>query len=156
MNFIEDLPSLPNIALRTANTTRVNLNNRRGNAPICWMSRDAIHPRRRSRDRQQGMSRPQQLISSLNCTRLGRTIRQVLASEPVQKPIQVHGWVKSVRLQKRVAFAMVHDGTTSKSLQVVFQNPVHAKASVIFHFLHGILIYIFLKRKDCQPVPASA
>ncbi|KAI9465890.1 asparaginyl-tRNA synthetase [Lactarius psammicola] len=73
------------------------------------------------------MSGPQQLISSLNCTRLGRTIRQVLASEPVRKPIQVHGWVKSVRLQKRVAFAMVHDGTTSKSLQVVFQNPVHAK-----------------------------
>lgn len=70
-------------------------------------------------------------ISSLNYARLGRTIRQVLASEPIQESIQVHGWVKSVRLQKRVAFAMVHDGTTSKSLQVVFQNPVHAKVSVV-------------------------
>lgn len=70
-------------------------------------------------------------VSSLSCARLGTTIRQVLASKPTQQPIQVHGWVKSVRLQKRVAFAMVHDGTTSKSLQVVFQNPVHAKASVI-------------------------
>jgi hypothetical protein len=103
---------------------------------------------RQSRDRQQGMFRSQRLISSLNCTQLGRTIRQVLASGPVQKPIQVHGWVKSVRLQKRVAFAMVHDGTTSKSLQVVFQNPIHAKASVIFYFLHGMLIYILMKRKD--------
>ncbi|KAI9441417.1 asparaginyl-tRNA synthetase [Lactarius indigo] len=73
------------------------------------------------------MSRPQKLISSLKCARLGRTIRQVLASRPVHEPVQVHGWVKSVRLQKRVAFAMVHDGTTSKSLQVVFQNPALAK-----------------------------
>ena len=100
------------------------------------------------RDRHGDMSKPQQLISSLNCTRLGRTIRQVLASEPVQKPIQVHGWVKSVRLQKRVAFAMVHDGTTSKSLQVVFQNPIHAKVSVILYFLRGTLIYNLPKRKD--------
>lgn len=74
-----------------------------------------------------GMSR---LVSSLNCARLGTTIRQLLAEKPIQKPIQVHGWVKSVRLQKRVAFAMIHDGTTSKSLQVVFQNPAHAKVSV--------------------------
>lgn len=87
------------------------------------MIRDPLPPSTHS-----GMSR---FVSSLSCARLGTTIRQVLASKPTQQPIQVHGWVKSVRLQKRVAFAMVHDGTTSKSLQVVFQNPVHAKASVI-------------------------
>ncbi|KAH9975369.1 hypothetical protein BGW80DRAFT_1436562 [Lactifluus volemus] len=69
------------------------------------------------------MSRPQRLISS----RLGKTVRQVLASKPDKETIQVHGWVKSVRLQKRIAFAMIHDGTTSKSLQVVFQDPKYAK-----------------------------
>ncbi|KAI0254616.1 asparaginyl-tRNA synthetase [Lactifluus subvellereus] len=72
------------------------------------------------------MSRLQRLISTLN-TQFGRTIRQVLVSKPGQETIQVHGWIKSVRLQKRIAFAMIHDGTTSKSLQVVFQNPAYAK-----------------------------
>ncbi len=87
-------------------------------------------------------------MSTSNFTRLGKTIRQVLASESLQKSIQVHGWVKSVRLQKRVAFAMIHDGTTSKSLQAVFQNPAQAKVSVISTFLRGILIYVLPKRKD--------
>ncbi|KAI0051374.1 asparaginyl-tRNA synthetase [Auriscalpium vulgare] len=55
--------------------------------------------------------------------RLGPTIRQVLASQPTEEVIQVHGWVRSVRLQKRVAFAMIHDGTCAQSLQVVFADP---------------------------------
>jgi asparaginyl-tRNA synthetase len=76
------------------------------------------------------MSRPQHLLAALNISRLGKTVRQVLASKPGKEKIQVHGWVKSVRLQKRIAFAMIHDGTTSKSLQAVFQDPEYAKMSV--------------------------
>ncbi|KAI0266566.1 asparaginyl-tRNA synthetase [Gloeopeniophorella convolvens] len=69
----------------------------------------------------------QHLVSALNPTRLGRTIRQILASKPSKEAVLVHGWVKSVRVQKRVAFAMIHDGTTVQNLQVVFQDPKLAK-----------------------------
>jgi hypothetical protein len=70
------------------------------------------------------------LVSRRNLTQLGGTIRQVLASNSNYETIQVHGWVKSVRIQKRIAFAMIHDGTTQKGLQAVFRNPTDAKVSV--------------------------
>ncbi|KAH9994719.1 asparaginyl-tRNA synthetase [Russula vinacea] len=73
------------------------------------------------------MSVSQKLLSRRNLIQLGGTIRQVLASKSNDETIHVHGWVKSVRLQKRIAFAMVHDGTTPKGLQAVFQNPTQAK-----------------------------
>lgn len=68
------------------------------------------------------------------------TIRQVLehASKNVnvesKKPeIAVHGWIKSVRRQKHVAFAQLSDGTdlNSRGLQVVFDDPTLADQSVI-------------------------
>jgi asparaginyl-tRNA synthetase len=65
-----------------------------------------------------------------NLTQLVGTIRQVLRSNSNDETIRVHGWVKSVRVQKTVAFAMIHDGTTQKALQVVFRNPTDAKVSV--------------------------
>ena len=70
------------------------------------------------------------LVSRRNLTQLGGTIRQLLASNSNDETIRVHGWVKSVRIQKRIAFAMLHDGTTQKGLQVVFRNPTDAKVSV--------------------------
>ena len=76
------------------------------------------------------MSKLHKLISTRSLTQLGRTIRQVLTSKSSKETIHVHGWVKSVRLQKRIAFAMIHDGTTPKGLQVVFRNPTDAKVSV--------------------------
>ncbi|KAI0319852.1 asparaginyl-tRNA synthetase [Amylostereum chailletii] len=51
------------------------------------------------------------------------TIRQLLAKKPSDVVVQVHGWVKSIRVQKRVAFAMIHDGTCAENLQVVFRDP---------------------------------
>ena len=63
-------------------------------------------------------------------TQLGRTIRQVLASKSSEEKIHVHGWVKSIRFQKRIAFAVIHDGSTPKSLQAVFRNPTDAKVLV--------------------------
>ncbi|KAG9053423.1 asparaginyl-tRNA synthetase, partial [Serendipita sp. 407] len=64
---------------------------------------------------------------------LPKTIRQLLAEGPrdVQedgsKPDEtvVRGWVKSVRRQKKIAFAQVSDGTDldARGLQVVFERP---------------------------------
>ena len=39
-------------------------------------------------------------VSRRNLTQLGGTIRQVLASNSNDETIRVHGWVKSVRVQK--------------------------------------------------------
>ena len=80
------------------------------------------------------MAGPQKLLSRRNLIQLGGTIRQVLASKSNDETIRVHGWVKSVRVQKRIAFAMVHDGTTPKSLQVIFRDPAHAKVSVFLSY----------------------
>ncbi|KAG8807860.1 asparaginyl-tRNA synthetase, partial [Serendipita sp. 399] len=63
---------------------------------------------------------------------LPKTIRQLLATEgdqvggePNSDTTVVHGWVKSVRRQKKVAFAQISDGTdlNSRGLQVVFEKP---------------------------------
>jgi hypothetical protein len=100
------------------------------------------------------MSGPQKLLSRRNLTQLGGTIRQVLASKPNDETIHVSGWVKSVRLQKRIAFAMIHDGTTPKALQVIFRNPTHAKVSVCSYYYTRIPTY-FLHKLDkwCKCLP---
>ena len=53
---------------------------------------------------------------------LHSTIRE-LAGKPVGEPVQVRGWVLSVRPQKRIAFIDVTDGTTVRALQVVTSDP---------------------------------
>ena len=96
------------------------------------------------------MSKPQ-LISARSLIQLGRTIRQVLTSKSSEETIRVHGWVKSVRLQKRIAFAMIHDGTTPKGLQVVFRNPTDAKLSVPSSRIRRTLTYSLQKvDKRCK------
>ncbi|KAF9267249.1 asparaginyl-tRNA synthetase [Marasmius fiardii PR-910] len=59
-------------------------------------------------------------------TALPPTIRQLLSSTPKHAEDGVHatvtGWIKSIRRQKRVSFAIVNDGTTSAGLQAVFPN----------------------------------
>lgn len=87
------------------------------------------------------------------------TIKQVLSA--YLKPhcehehaITVHGWIKSVRRQKNVSFAVVNDGTTLRGLQAVFlQNDAEqikrltAGASVR---LTGKLIESLGKGQDCE------
>jgi len=62
----------------------------------------------------------------LSTSTLPPTIRQLLAGKSHalsnSPPIQVHGWVKSVRRQKRIAFAAITDGSTSQPLQAVFTD----------------------------------
>ena len=44
----------------------------------------------------------------------------------VSKELVVNGWVKSIRKQKRVAFAAIGDGSTIHPLQAVFLKPEQA------------------------------
>jgi asparaginyl-tRNA synthetase len=54
--------------------------------------------------------------------KLPPTIRQLLATTNSQYSpiITVSGWIKSVRRQKNVAFAVLTDGSSSQGLQAVF------------------------------------
>ncbi|KIJ38891.1 hypothetical protein M422DRAFT_258298 [Sphaerobolus stellatus SS14] len=59
---------------------------------------------------------------------LPSTIKDVLSKPPPDEngytsPSTVYGWVKSVRRQKKVSFAVINDGTTLKGLQAVFLHP---------------------------------
>ncbi|KZV99479.1 asparaginyl-tRNA synthetase [Exidia glandulosa HHB12029] len=53
------------------------------------------------------------------------TIRQLFAAPVPTDPteITVNGWIKSVRRQKRMSFAVLADGTTDDGLQAVFSDP---------------------------------
>lgn len=56
---------------------------------------------------------------------LAPTIRQLLASPPplpAAASVTVNGWVKSIRRQKKVAFAVISDGSSDAGLQAVFTN----------------------------------
>ncbi|GBE85334.1 hypothetical protein BKA93DRAFT_735456 [Sparassis latifolia] len=60
-------------------------------------------------------------------TSLPPTIRQLLSSH-VSAPVEVTGWVKSVRRQKNIAFAVISDGSSDRGLQAVFTNTDLAKS----------------------------
>ena len=49
------------------------------------------------------------------------TVAQRLKQDEDAKNITVNGWVRSVRKQKRVAFAAISDGSTIDSLQAVLK-----------------------------------
>ncbi|KAH9901343.1 asparaginyl-tRNA synthetase [Cubamyces lactineus] len=57
------------------------------------------------------------------------TIRQLLATPPSAPAaaIQINGWVKSIRRQKKVAFAVISDGSSEPGLQAVFTDVTLAK-----------------------------
>eukprot|EP00041_Stephanoeca_diplocostata_P026994 m.736407 g.736407 ORF g.736407 m.736407 type:complete len:580 (-) comp23095_c0_seq34:1526-3265(-) len=44
--------------------------------------------------------------------------------------VVIHGWVQSLRKQKRVAFATLTDGSTAQPLQVVFTDPDHCSPAL--------------------------
>ncbi|KAH9946855.1 hypothetical protein B0H21DRAFT_790666 [Amylocystis lapponica] len=57
------------------------------------------------------------------------TIRQLLSTHipAPASPVNVTGWIKSVRRQKNVAFAVISDGSSDKGLQAVFAQADLAK-----------------------------
>jgi hypothetical protein len=72
------------------------------------------------------LAHPQTCINNISrrcLSSLPLTIRQIFQKPPSEGsgPLQVHGWIKSVRKQKRIAFAEIRDGTTHQSLQAVIQ-----------------------------------
>jgi asparaginyl-tRNA synthetase len=55
--------------------------------------------------------------------------------------VHVHAWVKSIRRQKRVAFAELSDGSTLGGLQAVFGDVEMAKGFVFGLVTLAILWY---------------
>ncbi|OJD38070.1 asparaginyl-trna synthetase [Diplodia corticola] len=60
--------------------------------------------------------------------RLASSISRLLARPRHGERVCVDGWVRSVRKQKRIAFAAVGDGSSLAPLQVVFDDPEQARA----------------------------
>ncbi|KKY20128.1 putative asparaginyl-trna synthetase [Diplodia seriata] len=60
--------------------------------------------------------------------RLASSISRLLARPRQGERVCVNGWVRSVRKQKRIAFAAVGDGSSLAPLQVVFDDPEQARA----------------------------
>ncbi|KZT13194.1 asparaginyl-tRNA synthetase [Laetiporus sulphureus 93-53] len=57
------------------------------------------------------------------------TVRQLLSSQiPSGSSVEVSGWVKSIRKQKNIAFAVITDGSLEQGLQAVFPDVTQAKA----------------------------
>lgn len=59
------------------------------------------------------------------------TIRQLLSSPGTAKDIQVNGWVKSIRRQKKVSFAVITDGSSAQGLQAVLSDASLSKQFVL-------------------------
>ncbi|KIY47536.1 asparaginyl-tRNA synthetase [Fistulina hepatica ATCC 64428] len=64
---------------------------------------------------------------------LPSSIKKLLTSETAgsDNRVSVSGWVKSIRCQKSVSFAMISDGSTSNSLQAGFQLSLHLNTSCV-------------------------
>ncbi|KAF9236681.1 hypothetical protein BU15DRAFT_89065 [Melanogaster broomeanus] len=62
-------------------------------------------------------------FASTSAWTLPQTIRQILSSgqQPTNK-VDIHGWVRSVRRQKNVTFAVINDGSCALGLQAVLNN----------------------------------
>ena len=66
-------------------------------------------------------------FASTSTGTLPLTIRQILASgKDTATKVHVHGWVKSVRRQKNITFAVVNDGSCASGLQTVLSNSLNA------------------------------
>jgi asparaginyl-tRNA synthetase len=53
-------------------------------------------------------------------------VAQLLEQNAAQEQVELWGWIRSVRKQKRIAFAVVGDGSTTASVQAVLQKPDQA------------------------------
>ncbi|KAL1742617.1 hypothetical protein HDZ31DRAFT_65807 [Schizophyllum fasciatum] len=68
------------------------------------------------------------LVSQYAPRRLPPTIKELLGSDISQETsISLNGWIKSIRKQKRVSFAVISDGSSAKGIQAVFPNSLDVK-----------------------------
>ncbi|KAJ1672489.1 hypothetical protein EV182_007075 [Spiromyces aspiralis] len=54
---------------------------------------------------------------------LPRTVAEIKGSTAIGSSVTVHGWVRTVRIHKQVAFVEVSDGSMLKGIQVIADNP---------------------------------
>ncbi|KAJ1668950.1 asparaginyl-tRNA synthetase [Coemansia sp. RSA 1694] len=68
-------------------------------------------------------------LRRLSTARLGLvpTLRRVMQDNAAGTSVTIAGWVRSVRVQKRIAFAEISDGSTLKGVQVIMEDPLMAK-----------------------------
>ncbi|KAF7356591.1 Asparaginyl-tRNA synthetase [Mycena venus] len=71
------------------------------------------------------------ISTAANRFRLPPTIRQILSSPDVDQKVEVTGWVKSIRKQKRVAFGVLSDGSSPVGLQTVFREDLGERVKLI-------------------------
>ena len=63
------------------------------------------------------------------------TIRKLLATPPrvdQPRPVTVHGWIRTFRKQKTIAFASVSDGSSIQHLQVVLKPELFAFQKYVY------------------------
>ncbi|KAJ7066626.1 asparaginyl-tRNA synthetase [Mycena amicta] len=63
--------------------------------------------------------------------RLPPTIHNLLSTAPVGQPVALTAWVKSIRKQKRIAFGVLSDGSSSAGLQAVFHDDLKERVREI-------------------------
>lgn len=66
-----------------------------------------------------------------------KTIKNILENSTIDEKVEVHGWIRSVRIQKNVSFAMVNDGSSLKGLQAILTAEAAKKfreTSIFFFF----------------------
>lgn len=74
------------------------------------------------------LARPSQRHFSVSRAHFKRiNVAQLLAQNAEAKDVEVSGWVRSVRRQKKVGFAAVGDGSTLHSVQAVLKPEDAAK-----------------------------
>ncbi|KAJ3069835.1 hypothetical protein HDU98_007093 [Podochytrium sp. JEL0797] len=59
-----------------------------------------------------------------------KSIRDILSAwstNPISDRVAVHGWVRTVRMQKQIAFVLVADGSCSQGVQAVVTDPALVK-----------------------------
>ncbi|KAI9593570.1 asparaginyl-tRNA synthetase [Syncephalis fuscata] len=57
------------------------------------------------------------------------TIRQILIKQHAGQPTCIHGWIRSVRKQKNMAFVDVNDGSCMRGIQVIVDQPIDGLAA---------------------------
>ncbi|KAI9221985.1 hypothetical protein BC828DRAFT_379658 [Blastocladiella britannica] len=83
---------------------------------------------------------PHSLAATSARTSLPPTLANVLESMPVGTPVTVHGWVRSARGQKGLAFVHLADGTNVDGVQVVVDGAVSGLATGTAVRVSGTLV----------------
>jgi len=58
-----------------------------------------------------------------------KTIKNIIETTPIDTGVCVNGWIRSIRMQKKICFANIADGSNLKGLQAVLSEH-HAKKFV--------------------------